>query len=757
VALLTGLLLLNVYLLAYSGRLHSIDEYSIFAVTESLAKSGQPTTNQLVWAQWGERSGGEQGAFGLSGDLYSKKGPATSLVLLAPYLAGKLLPGMGRIELALLTPAVIMTLTALVLFACARSLGYSDGSAVALALIFGLATPALVYGKSLFGEPIAALGLGLALWGVIGAQTPARLLVTGLGLGLAAAANWLMAVCAAAFALYVVLAPRPATGRVTIRQRAAVTAMLLAPYVLVLVVLALYNFVRFGTPLQTGYVFNDEAGFTANLATGLYGLLLSPARSILLYAPVLLLGVVGWRAFHRGHRAAAWLCLGIVVLILAITATWWQWWGGYGWGPRLLVPILPFLILPALPVLADARRPVRTLALALVALSVGVQMLGALIDYGDYEVELARRFPDDGSRTFTYMHGERALTDWRLSPLRAHAERLAAGPHDVAWWPAEGVDSAALAPGLALISLLGIALVAHLRGKEVSRAGYVAPLFVALTIGYSAFVLLRYHARPLESWRTDYDAIIAHLRASTRPDDAIIAVAPEVGQAMMDRYATGPPVYGIGYYPAPRAELTQLLALAQTRHARLWLVTWLPPAAPDNWPEHTLLANGYPFVAHTLDGLRVAGYLTAHTSDTTHASLGRVGEFIRLVGANVAVNQHWDGLQLAVRLTWQADATPQADYQVFAHLAEPNGELIAQFDHTPAGSLRPTSGWRAGERIDDRFAFDLPGHVAGPLVLRIGLYTLATGERLPTYDASGIALPGASFEIPLDIEPTSGS
>ena len=36
----------------------------------------------------------------------------------------------------------------------------------------------------------------------------------------------------------------------------------------------------------------------------------------------------------------------ITAITLAQSSFWWIWWGGWGWGPRFLVPLLPFLILP---------------------------------------------------------------------------------------------------------------------------------------------------------------------------------------------------------------------------------------------------------------------------------------------------------------------------------------------------------------------------------------------------------------------------
>lgn len=765
-ALLTALLLFSVYLFVYSGGLHSIDEYAIFAVTESLAKTGQPTMNQLVWGQWGERPGAEQGAFGPTGDLYSKKGPATSVLALPFYALGNVISGLGRIEIALLLPPLLTVGAAWLLFASARALGYAEQAAAVLALVFGLATPVLVYSKALFGEPAATFGLSLALWGGVSAthalrRRAIRLLLAGAGLGLATAAKWQMAVAVVPMAAYIAFAPLPVTTnesdgahlppRFALRERGKSLAVWVTPFVLTLLALAGYNVVRFGAPWQTGYQFGIGESFTADFGIGLYGLLASPARGILFYAPILLASVAGWPAFRRRHPAEAWLCLGIVAALIGLTAKWWQWWGGNSWGPRLLLPLLPAAILPGLPILAWAQGLKRMALVGLIVASVGVQLLGALIDYNAYEFELARRFPDDPTRPLIYPYGLRALNDWRLSPIRAHARSLITGPHDVAWWSSQGMDIAALASGLVVIGVIAFALVREYTGQSPSSARPLPPyVLVALLVAEAAFVLPRYHARPLETWRVSYVALIDRLRLAARSGDGILSIVPEVVQSMMDRFPHAPPTYGIGYYPQPRPELERLMTLATARHDRLWLITWLPANDAGNWPEHYLARTAYRFDDETLSGLRLTGYVIAPSQLPSQANGMRLGEHIHLEAVSAAAWARPDRTDVAVDLIWKADSLIAEDYQVFAHLVAADGALLSQFDHTPVGSLQPTSTWRPGELIRDRFGFSLSADTRGPLRLRIGLYSLETGARLPAFDAHGNRLPDDAIEVEIE-------
>lgn len=87
------------------------------------------------------------------------------------------------------------------------------------------------------------------------------------------------------------------------------------------------------------------------------------------------------------------------------------------------------------------------------------------------------------------------------------------------------------------------------------------------------------------------------------------------------------------------------------------------------------------------------------------------------------------GDAFTITLFWASRAPVDRDYTVFVHLVRPNGEFIAAFDGQPHEGLYPTSFWEPGEVIVDarRLHLDVP---PGDYLLRVGLYDLASGERL---------------------------
>ncbi|MCB0166529.1 MAG: phospholipid carrier-dependent glycosyltransferase [Anaerolineae bacterium] len=98
-----------------------------------------------------------------------------------------------------------------------------------------------------------------------------------------------------------------------------------------------------------------------------------------------------------------------------------------------------------------------------------------------------------------------------------------------------------------------------------------------------------------------------------------------------------------------------------------------------------------------------------------------------------------------LQLYWHTNTIPAADYTVFVHVIDANGDLVAQADAPPAAGAYPTSLWDPGEIIiDTRPIPDLP---PGRYTLRLGLYDPITDQRLPAPDAPDDAVTLTEFEV----------
>jgi hypothetical protein len=112
------------------------------------------------------------------------------------------------------------------------------------------------------------------------------------------------------------------------------------------------------------------------VSEGLAGVLISPARGLLVYQAWLLLGLLGLGRGVGGPPGWRVCCLAAAALHLGLVATWRCWWGGSCWGSRLAADVVPLLALLSVPAAARLwRRPSGRLALA-AALLLGVALHG---------------------------------------------------------------------------------------------------------------------------------------------------------------------------------------------------------------------------------------------------------------------------------------------------------------------------------------------------------------------------------------------
>ncbi len=133
---------------------------------------------------------------------------------------------------------------------------------------------------------------------------------------------------------------------------------------------------------------------------------------------------------------------------------------------------------------------------------------------------------------------------------------------------------------------------------------------------------------------------------------------------------------------------------------------------------------------HLLTGEDVATVATLKiplpptTSQPAQILSADFGDAIHLLGCTL--NATVSEMQLS--LFWQASRPLEADYTVFVHLVDANGNIAAQSDSQPLNGQYPTSIWAAGETVVDERVIPV---TPGTYQIFIGLYRLETGERLP--------------------------
>jgi hypothetical protein len=154
-----------------------------------------------------------------------------------------------------------------------------------------------------------------------------------------------------------------------------------------------FNYLRFGSVLQFGYT-EDRARFVldvAQIAKAIAGYLVSPALSVFVFAPPLILALaVGRKAYRRWPLETTTLTLAAVAHLLMIASNK-TWSGDLSYGPRYMlesIVLLMPLTLPAFEMAAD-RAPSRAAIAVAAVVFIGfvVQLIGVSVDVGTNEVK----------------------------------------------------------------------------------------------------------------------------------------------------------------------------------------------------------------------------------------------------------------------------------------------------------------------------------------------------------------------------------
>ena len=251
------------------------------------------------------------------------------------------------------------------------------------ALMMALATPVFSYSSWLYSEPLtsALLLAAVAVFFTGGDRisiSSSQAILGGLFLGIAL---WVRPTHVIAVPVFL--------GALVIRDREkGWRPALLAGTIVALFVVAylIRNQYFFSNAFDFGYPAASDGGknmnsFDTPFLTGFYGFLLSPGKSIFLFAPPILLAIPGiWKLaqLDRGIAVVAGV-MPIVYLIFYSSFT--QWEGGFCMGPRYLIPGIALLCLGLGPMLDDAERWVRRVAPVLFLAGIAVQVITSATSY----------------------------------------------------------------------------------------------------------------------------------------------------------------------------------------------------------------------------------------------------------------------------------------------------------------------------------------------------------------------------------------
>lgn len=317
-------------LLFASGHAYSFDEVVILDTAIGIVERGDPSVPNTAERRLYSKPGAD-------GRLYSKFGFGMSGALVPFYAGGRALAWLAGAEngaraaevIACFANAFVVAAIPPLFLLTLLQLGTGLREAVVTSALLAFCTTLPVYGRGLFNDALTAL---CVLWSFRMCLLDRPVLSGGIA-GVAVACRMEYGVVLPALAVL--------SGK-----RRSIPFVIAAA--LILALLGLYNAARFGSASDQGTLTADPLDtFSTPLLTGLFGLFVSPGKGVLWYTPPLFLAIAGARRFWKENRKASLLLILMVVPAVILHAKWHSWMGGWSFGPRRMIALLPLLMLPA--------------------------------------------------------------------------------------------------------------------------------------------------------------------------------------------------------------------------------------------------------------------------------------------------------------------------------------------------------------------------------------------------------------------------
>lgn len=377
------------------------------------------------------------GITGVDGRDYSWFGIGSVLLALPLYAAGKFAGTSPESAVAIMNQLVAAA-TVLLIYFFVIALGYTRRTSVAVSIFYGLATFSWYYAKEDGDHIVETFFTLLSVYYMFRYVTEKRmrfLLQTSAASGMAFLSRpssvLIIPPLLLLQGLYIVKKENCWAGLQLIVQNAFLLLLACLPF---LGIACWYNYARFGTLFETGYTLMAERlgleffSGTA-LLRGLAGFLVSPGKGFFFYSPIAILFFFSIRSFARKQQGAAASFILIIMSYLLFLSKNVYWHGDWAWGPRYLLVITPYLIIPTAAILDSntwqMRRFIRMGVHSLFGISLIIQLIAISVNHNKYFIYLQ----SEKGVKFTVARGskvqpiieppESTYFTWSMSPILA--------------------------------------------------------------------------------------------------------------------------------------------------------------------------------------------------------------------------------------------------------------------------------------------------------------------------------------------------
>lgn len=239
----------------------------------------------------------------------------------------------GR-RMQLITSGILLALIFLVFFFVARLfLGEMPSLVIALVTVLGTSLSSSC-GTGLWSHNFAILFISLGLYEILklelGYRSKSGLWLLGIYLVCAY-------LCRPAVATFIVTSG----GFILIRHAREIYKVML-PIVLGMAIFMAWSHIEFGE-LLPAYYLPKRLDETGDVSLALYGHLFSPSRGLLIFSPLFLIALLAPLFRSNRKRLITWYLLASYLLHLLLLSKFVHWWGGWSYGARLQVDMVPLL------------------------------------------------------------------------------------------------------------------------------------------------------------------------------------------------------------------------------------------------------------------------------------------------------------------------------------------------------------------------------------------------------------------------------
>lgn len=373
---------------------------------------------------------------GVSGRIYPLRAIAPALLAIPFYLLEKIISSPDAAGAVAIVNQLCGAATVMLIYSFSMVLGYSRKASLLTAIFYGFGTFAWPSSKSSFEHTIETFFVLFSVYSMYQYsvfKSVSNIFLSGISFGLAFNTRYTsVLIIPALFLMMILHYLKKYDMRESAKYLGKDAVLFTVAFMPFMCLFFWYNFSRFGSFFETGYTLQAKrlgVDFFSgtSMMTGLAGFLISPGKGFFYYSPVTVLFFLSIGRFLKSHLALALSFIVIIACHLLFLSKNLYWHGDWAWGPRYILVITPFLMIPVADFLDShqwrTRKIVRGAVYCLFIISVVIQLAAISVDFNKYFFHLIF----DEHVVFVNIHGagvqpiieppSGSYVDWRKSPI----------------------------------------------------------------------------------------------------------------------------------------------------------------------------------------------------------------------------------------------------------------------------------------------------------------------------------------------------